>query len=148
MAQWPLIVAHLVELFPTLPHWADVQVFDDAAYDVKKVSWATVGHSTDGTTTTRGHYTWTQAPDGFRYIEQGSVACTLSTSAAGPSLTAATGLIFTLLGDLEAQIRADRTLGVLSSEGTTDLTVDVSSAQEIPGSSVTVPFSIDYYTVT
>jgi hypothetical protein len=57
-------------------------------------------------------------------------------------------LIFGLFDDLEAAIRADRRLGVLSQEGTADLSVDVTSMQTIPGAATTVAFSIDYFTVT
>jgi hypothetical protein len=147
-AQWPRVAGRLFALLPTLPHWAGVQLFNDAAYDVSAATYATVGHATDGTTTTRGHYTKTLSPDGVLYIEQGSVACQITTDDDGPDITDMTTLIFGLIDDLEAAIRADRTLGVLSPEGTTDLTVDLSSMQTVPGASTTLAFSVNYYTVT
>lgn len=147
-AQWPVVVARLVALLPTLPHWGGVQMFDDAAYDLKAATYATIGHATDGTSTTRGHYTKTLAPDGFRYIEQGSVACQITTDDDGPNVTSLTTLVFGLIDDLEAAIRGDRTLGVLSQEGVASLTVDVSSLQTIPDTSTTLAFAVDYLTVT
>lgn len=146
--QWPRVAARLFALLPSLPHWAAVQVFDGAAYDVKSATFATVAHSTDGTTTSAGSFVKSLAQDGIQYVEQGSVACQLTCTDDGPDIVAIRSLIFTLLDDLEAAIRADRTLGVLSPEGTTDLTVDVSSMQAIPGESITLAFSIDYFTVT
>lgn len=146
--QWPRVAARLVALLPSLPHWAAVQVFDGAAYDVKAATFATVAHSTDGTTATAGSFTTTLAADGVQYVETGSVACQLTCTDDGPDIAPIRALIFTLFNDLEAAIRADRTLGVLSPEGTTDLAVDVSSIQAIPGESTTIAFSIDYYTVT
>lgn len=147
-AQWPRVAARLVALLPTLPHWAGVTVLNGAAYDVSTATWATVGHASDGMTTTAGSYRTTQAPDGYRYLEQGAVACEITCTDDGPDITAIRALMFSLLDDLEAVIRADRTLGVLSSEGTVDLTVDVGSFQSIPGAASTVVFSVEYLTVT
>jgi hypothetical protein len=146
--QWPRVAARLAALLPTLPHWGGVDVKYGAIYDTSKATFATVGHSTDGTTTQAGSYTKTLALDGFQYAEQGSVDCQLTTTDDGPDLAAIRDFVFALMDDIEDAIRADRRLGVLSPEGTADLRVDVNSTQAIPGAALTVAFSIDYYTVT
>jgi hypothetical protein len=146
--QWPLVVDRLVALLPTLPHWAVVEVHDGAAYDVKAVTFATVGHATDGVQTHAGSYTKTLSNDGVQYVERGSVACQIVCTDDISSVTQLRALIFGLLDDLEDAIRQDRTLGVLSQEGTADLSVDVSTMQTIPGATATIAFSIDYLTVT
>lgn len=147
-SQWPLVAARLYALLPTLPHWADVEVWDGAAFDVSKATFATVGHATDGVQTAAGTFTKTQASDGYRVIEQGSVACQITCTDDELDQAALRTLIFGLFDDIEAAIRTDRTLGVLSDEGTTDLTVDITSMQTIPGAATTVAFTVDYYTVT
>lgn len=146
--QWPRVANRLLALLPTLPNWADVDVQAGAMFDTKAVTYATVGHATDGNTTTQGSYTKALALNGYQYEERGSVACQLVSFDDGPDLTDIRGTIFAMLDDLEDAIRADRTLAVLSPEGTTDLRVDVSSSQAIPGASMDVAFSVDYFTVT
>jgi hypothetical protein len=149
VAQWPLVVNRLLALLPTLPGWAGVvSVHDGAAYDSVKQIFATVAHSDDGQTTQAGGYTSTLHLDGVSYAETGHVACQITYNDDRATITTARGALFPLLNQLDAAIRADRTLGVLSKEGTTDLDVSILSAQTIPGAAYTVPFTLHYFTVT
>jgi hypothetical protein len=146
-AQWPLVVSRLVEFLPTLPGWDQVTVCDGAAFDVKTALYNTVGHATDGVNTQAGNYTKTLTGEGSQYAESGSVVCQLGIGMDG-DLSALRSTLFSLFDQLEAAIRADRRLGVLSQEGTCDLTVDLSSAQMIAGVSYAITWSLDYFTVT
>lgn len=149
-AQWPLVAARLLALLPTLPGgWDQVSVHDGAARDSVKRVFCTVGHSTDGLNSTAGTFSTTQSPDGFLIQETGSVACQLTYTDDAPSLATARAAVFPLLDTLLAYVQADRRLGgVLSPEGTSDLTFDVNSAQPIPGAALTVTFALHYFTVT
>lgn len=146
--QWPNVVTRLVALLPTLPSWGGVQVFRGAAYDVTAATFCTVAHATDGTLTAAGSYTTTQAADGYRYVEQGSVACQLVCTDDGPDLDELDALMFGLVDELDQAIRADRTLAVLSQDGFFDMSVNVQTAQAIPGAVAALAFTPTYYTVT
>lgn len=146
-AQWPRVTARLVALLPTLPGWAQIKVYDGAALDSQTASFCTVAHASDGITAHVGNYTVTTADDGFRRIEQGTVACSLTSTADLGALAPSRLAVFALIDALDDAIRADRTLGVLSREGTTDLTVDVASMQVV-GNAQVLTFNVDYYTVT
>ena len=148
-AQWFAVKARLLALFPTLPGWNGVvSVHNGAALDSVKRVFATVGHSDDGQTTRAGHFASELNDDGFRYIETGNVACSLVINDPSITLDAAETLVASLFNEIDAAIRADRTLGVLSQDGEAHLEVDVLSTQPIPGAAITVPFDIAYFTVT
>lgn len=146
--QWPLVRGRLLNLLPTLTGWDQVEVVGGTAVDTAKALICTVGHATDGTTSTAGNYTTAQAPDGFQYVEQGALTSQLSSFDSTVSIEDNLTTLFALLDQVDAAIRADRRLGVLSPAGYADMTVDVSSAQSVPGAFVSLTFSINYYTVT
>lgn len=146
--QWPLIAARLLELFPTLPGWGAVSVHDGAAYDSVKQIFCTVGHSDDGVATTAGTFDTVQSDDGFQYIETGQVACQLCFNKDNATPADARAALFPLLNQIDAAIRNDRTLGVLSPDSELRLNASVHSAQTIPGLGLTVLFSVDYVTST
>lgn len=150
-AQWPRIVARLVTYLPTLSGWSvtdGVTVFNGAAVDCATRSFVTIGHWTDGIDTSRGSYAKTQHPDGYRYAETGAVHCQIASSDGLIVLDAVGVATFALMDALEDAIRANRTLGVLSAEGYFDLSVDVTSMQDVPGAGQTLPFTLTYFTVT
>lgn len=148
-AQWPLVVARLLTVLPTLSGWgAVVSVHDGAARDSVRKVFCTVGHGTDGITSSAGAFTIAQAEDGFRDTESGTVVCQLAYSDDTPTLAPARAALFPLLDALVTYRRANRTLGVLSPEGTSEITFDVNSAQPIPGAAMAVLFTVTYFTVT
>jgi hypothetical protein len=55
---------------------------------------------------------------------------------------------FALMDALDAEIKRDRRLGVLSQEGTSDMAVDVLADQTGDGTAVSLVFTLTYYTVT
>jgi hypothetical protein len=147
-AQWPLVRARLLSLLPTLPGWDAVEVWGGVAYDAQKALICTVGHATDGVTSTAGNWTSTLHGDGFQHVETGSVVSQLSLFDSTVTLEDNLTTLIALIDVLDEEIRADRRLGVLSQEGYFDLTCDVASAQAAPGALVSVTFTTSYTTVT
>lgn len=146
--QWPLLVSRLLVLLPTLDGWGQVSVFDGAAFDSSRPVFCTVAHSDDGQVTTAGSFATAQSDDGFQYSETGNVACQLTFTDDRATVAALRAKVFGLLDPLDAAIRADRRLGVLSADGYTQLDVNVTSTQLVEGAGLTLPFSINYFTVT
>lgn len=146
--QWPLIVARLLDLLPTLDGWSAVQVFDGAAYDPSSNVFATVAHGTDGLQTQAGQFSSQQTPDGYRREETGTVVCQVCSSDDSQVVQPQRLALCGLLGAFEDAIRADRRVGVLSPEGTSWVSADVTSSQSIPGADVTILFTFHYTTVT
>lgn len=146
--QWPLVVARLLTVLPNLSGWDVVTVFEGAAYDNSKSVFCTVAHSDDGMTTTAGQFVTAQSADGFQYAETGHVACQLTYTDDKAPPDVLRDKVFGLFNAVDAAIRADRRLGVLSPEGSAALDVSVTSMQVIQGAGLTVPFSITYFTVT
>jgi hypothetical protein len=148
-AQWPLVVDQILTTLPTLTGWGQVTVFDGAAYDAANASYVTVGHASDGIITTAGSYSSQQHPNGAQRLESGSVACQLMCTDDDPEQATNRSAVFALMDALEAWVREDRRLGgVLSQDGTSDLAVDISSSQNVPDSSYSLMFSINYTTAT
>jgi hypothetical protein len=147
-AQWPLVVDRLLYLLPTLPGWNVVSVFDGALYDNANAVYCTVGHAFDGVSATAGSYTSTQTADGFQRLEAGTVVGELVSTDSDPEQPTDRGVVFDLMDAFETYVRNDRTLGVLSHEGTSDLTVEVNTSQNVPGSSYALRWALNYTTVT
>jgi hypothetical protein len=146
-AQWPRVVARLVALLPTLSGWDQVTVYDgQPVTEAKPTKYATVGyvHGNDHA----GTYSTTQAGDGFRYAETGQVIGQLVCATGSVDLPGMRVTAFGLLDQIDLAIRADRTLGVLSPEGTTDLSVDPLPASNKQGTALALVFTLTYYTVT
>ena len=145
-AQWPLVVGRLLVLLPTLPGWSNVTIFDgppvtaDVAAD-----YVTVGYVADDT---GGTYVQVQTPDGFRCEETGTVRSQLSSVTGDTDLASVRTRVFALIDQVQAAVRADRRLGVLSPEGTTELDVDVLSLQNSGGAAQSVVFTLHYLTIT
>jgi hypothetical protein len=145
-AQWPLVVARVVALLPTLPGWDQVTVFDgppvtaDVAAD-----YVTVGYVADDN---GGMYVQVQTPDGFRYEETGTIRSQLTCVTGDTDLASVRVRAFTLMDAIGAAVRADRRLGVLSPEGTTELNVDVLSLQTSGGAAQSLVFTLHYLTIT
>lgn len=147
-AQWPLVVGRLLELLPTLDGWSAVQVFDGAAFDPSSTVFATVGHGTDGLQTQAGSFSSQQDNDGFQRAETGTVVCQVCSSDDAQNVQSQRMALCVLLDAFDDAIRADRRLGVLSQEGTSFVSCDVTSMQTIPGADVTILFTFHYTTVT
>lgn len=146
-AQWPLIVAHLVELLPTLPGWDQVTVFDGPPITGDDPpSYATVGYVENDQA---GTYTQVQDPDGFSRQEGGDVRSQLVCRTGDDDLAGMRTLLFSLVDALDDHIRADRRLdGVLSPQGTSELVVDVLSLQTETGTAQTAVIALHYTTIT
>jgi hypothetical protein len=145
-AQWPLVVARLLELLPTLPGWSGVDVLDGPPVTAEvPTDYATVGYVADDNA---GAYTTVQDPNGFLSVEDGTVRSQLSCVTGDVDLASTRIRAFALADALDAAVRADRTLGVLSPAGTSELVVDVITAQNGNGSGQSLIFTLHYQTVT
>ena len=144
--QWPLIVARLLALLPTLPGWSGVTVIDGplVSADVP-TDYVTVGYVADDQA---GTYNTTQDPNGFQYIEVGTIRSQLNCSTGDSDLVGMRARAFALIDSLDAAIRADRRLGVLSPAGTSELEVEVLSMQNANGTASSLVFTLLYQTVT
>lgn len=146
-AQWPLVVERLVALLPTLAGWDQVTVFDGQPVTAATPTmYATVGYVPGSEHA--GTYSTTQSPDGFQYMETGQVISQLVCATGSVDLPGLRSQAFALLDQLDSAIRADRRLGVLSQEGTTDLTVDPLPASNQRGTALALVFTLTYFTVT
>lgn len=143
--RWPAVRARLVELLPTLPGWSTVSVYDGPTV-TGEVPWefATVGYVTDEDAA--GSFEHERSGDGFRVEERGFVRCELVVASGDTDLAAVRARAFELIDALEQEIRRDRTLGVLSREGTARLVVDVIPVQNQAGAAQRLAFSVDYFT--
>jgi hypothetical protein len=145
-AQWPLVVARLVTLLPTLSGWSAVTVFDGPPVTADVTSdYVTVGFVADDQA---GDYNQTQDPNGFQYVETGTVRSQLSCITGDIDFPSMRTRVFALMDALEAAVRADRRLGVLSPSGTSELDVDVLSLSNANGTAQSLVFTLHYQTVT
>ena len=144
--QWPLVVARLLTLLPTLPGWAAVSVLDGPLISADvPTDYVTVGYVDNDQA---GSYTQTQDPNGFQYIETGTVRSQLNCTTGDTDLMGMRTRVFALMDAIEAAVRADRRLGVLSAAGTSELDVDVLSLQNSAGTAQQLTFTLHYQTVT
>ena len=145
-AQWPLVVARLLALLPTLSGWSNVVVIDGplVSADVP-ADFVTVGYVADDQA---GSYNQVQDPNGFQYVETGTVRSQLNCATGDTDLPGMRTRVFALMDALEAAVRLDRTLGVLSPAGTSELDVDVLSLSNSSGTAQQLTFTLHYQTVT
>lgn len=151
-AQWPLIVNKLVTLLPTLAGWSAVDVIDGRpVQDVTADQYCTVGFVTSPNNADEhaGSYTQTQDPDGFQYVESGTVRCQVTSATGATDIPAQRTALFVLCNAVEGSVRADRTLGgVLAPASTLDLHVEVLAVANQSGSAVSAVLTFSYTTVT
>lgn len=154
--QWPLVKARLVELAPTLPGWDRITVFpgpvntNTLKLDTETMwaAWATFGYTT---TDESGTCQFEQDPDGFQQIERGTVHCELTIQVGDTDPDQVAGLeafLFAALSAWKAAVRADRTLGVLSQQGTATFSIVTAPVLTTDGAAMFARFVITYLTVT
>ena len=144
--QWPLVVARLLTLLPTLPGWSAVTVLDGPLISVDvPTDYITVGYVTSEVA---GNYASVQEPDGFRYGETGDVQSQLNCTTGDSDLPGVRARAFALADAFDAAVRADRRLGVLSAEGTSELSVQVESLENAAGTATVLILTLHYFTVT
>ena len=145
-AQWPLVVARLNALLPTLSEWSAVTVIDGPLVSVDVPSdYMTVGYVADDQA---GTYNQVQDPNGFQYVETGTIRSQLNCLTGDSDLPSVRTRVFALVDALEAAVRADRTLGVLSPSGTSELDVEVLSLSNANGTAQQLTITLHYQTVT
>ena len=145
-AQWPLVVDRLVALLPTLTGWDQVAVFDGPPTTGDDPNnYCTVGYVEDDQ---GGTYDSVQHPNGFQYEETGEVRSQLVCRTGDDDLAGMRALLFSLADALDDAIRADRRLGVLSPQGTSELVVDVLSVSNESGIAQAAVIALRYFTVT
>lgn len=146
-AQWPLVVNRLVALLPTLSGWSVVTVIDGKPItDDRPSNYCTVGYVVDDDNA--GTYTTVQAPDGFRYQETGEIRSQATVQTGDDDLPGMRSLLFSLTDAIEAYIRSDRTIGVLSKDSTLDMAVDPKPIQNSKGTAFSSVFTLRYFTTT
>ena len=145
-AQWPLVVARLLTLLPTLPGWSAVTVLDGPLISADvPTDYVTVGYVDNEQA---GSYSQVQDPNGFQYVETGTVRSQLNCTTGDTDLAGMRARVFALVDAVEAAVRADRRLGVLSPAGTSELVVDVLSLQNSAGTAQQLTLTLHYQTVT
>lgn len=148
MIQWPRVTAKLLAVLPTLDGWDAVEVIDGPPPGGGPASaiYATVGSVSDDNV---GTFSTTQVNDGFQRGETGIVVSRLVCASGGNSLSPLRDRAFGLIDALDEWVRDNRTLGgVLSPEGTSDMTADVESIGNKNGIAVSLIFTLSYFTVT
>lgn len=143
MTAWPLVVAALVDLLPTLPGWDDVEVYDGPPVtEDAPTAWVTVGFVDDEDA---GSYNEELSPLGNVFtIESGEVRCSLNVVSGEVSLATVRASAFALVDELRESMREDPTLGVLPAGSTTGLEVRVASAQNSQGSGQRLDLNVTY----
>ena len=145
-AQWPLIVARLLALLPTLSGWSGVTVIDGPLISADvPTDYITVGYVADDQA---GTGNTTQDPNGFQYVEIGTVRSQLNCETGDSDVAGMRARVFALYNAIDAAVRADRTLGVLSPAGTSELGYEVLSAQNAKGTAQSLVITLLYQTVT
>jgi len=145
-AQWPLVVARMLALLPSLPGWGQVTVYDGPPVTADiPTDYVTVGYVDNDQA---GSYTQTQDPNGFQWQETGTVRSQLNCVTGDTDLPGVRARVFALMDAVEAAVRADRRLGVLSPYGTSELDVDVLSLSNSSGTAQQLTFTLHYFTVT
>lgn len=145
-AQWPLVAARLVALLPTLDGWDSVTVYDGPATGGSPQAYTTVGFVPG--TDSGGSYTTALWADGFQTAENGTVIGQLVCETGGRDIPGMRAQAFALMDALDAAVRADRRLGVLSAEGTSSLTVDPMPGWKKQGTAYGLNWTLSYFTVT
>jgi len=144
--QWPAVKRAIVDLLPTLTGWPSADLtFDGPPVAGDSSSYVTVGY-VDGEDSA-GSFT-TDTTNGYRIEETGSVVGELVAWAGDTDLPARQAEAFAAMDAFEVALRADRTLGVLSPDGTARLSVDVLPAQTNAGAVQRLRFTIEYLTRT
>lgn len=145
-AQWPHIRARLVVLLPTLPGWNGIKVYPGRVpTGSPPVKYATVGWTSADES---GSYNSTQDPNGFQWQEAGIVHGEIVCSSGSKDQSITEAQIQAALDGLDAAVRADRRLGVLSPAGTSSFTVTLAPVLNNQGSAYLARFFLDYLTVT
>lgn len=145
-AQLPVIKARLLVLFPTLAGWTNIVVISgQPGTTFPGDNYCTVGYNSDGQA---GYYRSEQDGSGARWIETGSLSCELVCKAGDEDLTITETRVQAALDGVDAAVRADRRLGVLSQEGTSSFSVTDLPVLSPDGTAFIARFTLDYYTVT
>jgi len=144
-AQWPRVKSWVAAKLPTLPGWSSVTVFAGTpTTGDSPQAYATVGYVRDGEA---GSYSQTRSDDGFRWVENGELHCQLVCTSGDMTPGTFEASVFALIDALEANLRADRSLGgTLPPDSQVDL--DVTVQQFIQGTAATLVLTIRYLTVT
>jgi len=144
--QWPIIKARLIALLPTLPGWSGVTVINGplVSADVPD-DYVTVGYVADDQA---GTFNTQQDPNGFQRIEVGTIRSQLNSTTGDTDLDAVEARMFALFDSLDAAVRADRRLGVLSPAGTSECEGEVLSLKNANGTAACLVFTLLYQTVT
>ncbi len=146
-AQWPRVVTWLVATLPNLPGWSGVAVYDGPpTTGDNPVQYVTVGYVENDLA---GTYSLTQDPGGFQWQETGEVRSQLVVNSGDSDLSGLRVTLFGLADALEANVRADRTLGgTLSLRSQVTFTGEVLSVTNQQGSAQAAVLTLRYFTVT
>lgn len=161
--QWPRIYDQLLVIFHGLSAledeysdeytdggigWGNVNISDGQPFQNDSTpQFLSVGWSPDAVSA--GAYSKTLHPNGFEYIETGSIVSRLVCNSTSTGLASPRALIFFLADQFEQSIRNDRTLGgVLSPDSSCDVSTEVFPVQAATGSAYGAVFTVTYLTVT
>lgn len=141
---WPKVAQGLATLLPTLPGFADAEVYDGPPVtESRPLRYVTVGYVDDAEA---GSYSTEPSPVDGATTESGEVRCRF-VSQSGDDLSANRSAVFALVDALETALATDQTLGgVLSADGTAVLSVAVDSVINARGSAQSVVVTLIYQT--
>lgn len=143
---WLPLQQRLVTVLPTLSGWSGVTVYDSMPTTAAAPAvYCTVGYLSDEH---EGLYKTTFAPDGVRYMEQGSVSCHLVARTGSVDIPSMRATVFALADTFETYWRGDRKLGVLPPDSEIGLTVDVMLTADENGTAAALAFTLDYTAIT
>jgi len=142
VSAWPAVVGALVAKMRALPAFADVEVYDGPPVtDDRPLAYATVGYVAGDTDAG----TWARSRrNDFRVEEVGTVRCQLVAQTGDTDLPAVRAQLFALIDALDALLRADQRLGVLSADGTCEMAADVLSVMDQQGTAQAAVVTFTY----
>lgn len=146
MTAWPVVKARMVAALPTLAGWDVVTTFNGPPVTSSAPpNYVTVGYVVGEAMA--GDYTETPGV-GDVDNETGTIRSELVCSTGATDLPTVEALAFALADQVQAWVKANRTLGVLRPGSTSNLAVDVIPSQTTSGAEQRLVLSLTYTAVS
>jgi hypothetical protein len=147
--QWPSVVAALVSTFQGAAGPSDAVYDGPPVGSDLPVRWVTVGWVQENEQAASGQVRQVQSPDGFQWDEAGTVLCEIVAQTGDVDLPGMRSSAFAFLDVLTTAVRKDRTLGgVLSKNGTTEISLEPIPQAAANGTEFWLRFTVTYTTTT
>lgn len=144
---WPILQARLMTLLPTLPVFSGVPVYDGPpASSEETVSYVTIGFAENAGDA--GTYSPARAAGDSYTEETGQIVSEIVSGNGDSDLAAARTLAFGLADAWQAQVEADKRLGVLAEGSSCSLDVAVVPVQYTSGVEQRLVVTLHYFALT